>query len=110
MKGSANYERKVAKGYTIDLNSYAANWPTATANDHKGSSQPGQRRGQLREAAEQKYSVGRQAQEESGGELQKGSTRRLNPGFVEWLMGFPSGWISFERWGMESFPSRQRPR
>jgi hypothetical protein len=28
-------------------------WPTATANDWKGSSRPGQRRGQLSEAAEQ---------------------------------------------------------
>jgi hypothetical protein len=34
------------------LNDTAKNWHTASANDHKGSAQEGQRRGQLSEAAE----------------------------------------------------------
>ena len=33
--------------------------------------------------------------------------RRLNPLFVEWLQGFPFGWISFEPWAMPSSPSKQ---
>ena len=49
-------------------------WPTPSATDHKGSSQPGQRRGQLTEP------------------LEPGSGGRLNPRWVEALQGFPLGW------------------
>lgn len=35
---------------------------------------------------------------------------RLNPAFVEWLMGLPIGWTSFEPWAMESYLYRQRTR
>ena len=49
-------------------------WPTPAASDHKGSSKPGQRRGQLSEATEPH---------------QPG---RLSPDWVEALMGFPAGW------------------
>lgn len=47
--------------------------PTATASDHKGSSQQGQRRGQLSEVV---------------------AGKKLNPRFVTWMMGFPDGWMS----------------
>lgn len=51
--------------------------------------------------------------EENGSESSKQgptSRPRLNPRFVEWLMGFPEGWVtlkplaltSFERWAMQS--------
>ncbi len=44
------------------------------------------------------------------------STLRLNPTFVEWLMGFPLGWsglaplesTSYERWAMQSYRLLQR--
>jgi len=49
-------------------------WPTASATDYKGSSKPGQRRGQLTEP------------------IEPGSGGRLNPAWVEMLMGFPAGW------------------
>lgn len=68
-------------------------WPTAGANDYKGSYKLGQRRGQLDEAAEQRFSppgpkpTGRQSKTPSG--------QRLNPLFVEWLMGLPIGWTDF---------------
>ena len=51
-------------------------WPTASATDYKGSSQPGQRRGQLTEP------------------IEPGSGGRLSPTWVEMLMGFPAGWSS----------------
>lgn len=51
-------------------------WPTPTKTDHKGSSKPGQRRGQLSEATEPCH------------------PGRLNPEWVEMLMGFPPGWTS----------------
>lgn len=51
---------------------YQETWPTPSATDYKGSSKPGQRRGQLSEAV----AVGGQ----------------LNPTWVEWLIGWPLGW------------------
>ena len=33
------------------------------------------------------------------------STRRLNPLFVEWLMGLPIGWTDCDAAEMQSFPS-----
>ena len=49
-------------------------WPTPSATDYKGSSKPGQRRGQLTEP------------------IEPGSGGRLNPAWVETLQGFPEGW------------------
>lgn len=37
------------------------------------------------------------------GEKSSQSTRRLNPRFVEWLMGLPNGWVSAERINLESW-------
>lgn len=108
-------------------------WPTPSATDGKGSSRPGQRRGQLSEietlwptpktptgGAEARPS---RAPRGSGGEDLEARSRsiprdpptptdghecspkcrRLNPLFVEWLMGFPLGWTDCERSGTESF-------
>lgn len=41
-----------------DLQSASQAWPTPGANDHKGTAKEGQRRGQLDEAAEQKFQSG----------------------------------------------------
>lgn len=50
-------------------------WPTPAASDEKGSSAPGQRRGQLSETV---------------------AGQRLSPDWEEWLMGWPVGWSSLE--------------
>ena len=72
-------------------------WPTPGANDYKGSYQPGQRRGQLDEATEQKWAGGK---------------AKLNPNFVEWMMGWPVGWTTartgFDARAMESWRCKQR--
>ncbi len=39
--GSGNYQRKLDRGFTIDLNDRAANWPTATGGDAKASGAAG---------------------------------------------------------------------
>jgi len=57
-------------------------WPTPTKTDFKGSSKPGQRRGQLTEA------------------LEPNNPGRLNPDWVELLMGFPPGWTSLPQDGL----------
>lgn len=56
--------------------------PTPTATDWKGASQPGHRRGKLSDP--------RTAVIPAGG--------KLNPMWVEWLMGFPIGWSDLARW------------
>jgi hypothetical protein len=58
-----------------------ARYPSPSATDHKDSSHPGQRRGQLSEAIEPTANSGT-------------TTQRmiLNPAWVEWLQGFPVGW------------------
>ncbi len=91
----------------------ASAWPTPTANDHKGSSAPGQRRGQLDEAAENipawtpceccgellctihrthTHDCGCPPVEEWTVDPYARTGQRLNPAWVESLMGFPSGW------------------
>jgi hypothetical protein len=53
-------------------------WPTASANDWKGSSKPGQRRRQLTDP--------------EMGVIPQGGGGALSPTWVEWLMGFPLEW------------------
>jgi len=76
---------KYAQGGTslsCALNSEARQWPTPITSDAKGSSGPGVQRGQLSEAVHQ-AEEGRQ-----------GATLYPHPRFVEWLMGFPAGWVT----------------
>jgi hypothetical protein len=67
----------------------SATVPTPNANDWKGSSKPGQRRGQLTDPDMDVIPAG----------------GKLNPTWVEWLMGFPLGWTACAASGM---PSSQR--
>ncbi|HXI43896.1 MAG TPA: hypothetical protein VNH83_28195 [Bryobacteraceae bacterium] len=82
--------------------------PTPSANDHKGSSKPGQRRGQLDEAAEQLFHASPPDPTTQDGQpsstptpslprfswlmAQPQKNRRLNPRFAAWLMGWPPDW------------------
>jgi len=103
-----------------DLQAVALDWPSPGANDAKGSAQKGQRRGQLDEAAEQKFPSSRPVQETTklGNESSpspRTSRRRLNPAFTCWLMNFPWWWtraerISFAAREMASYRSRLRQR
>lgn len=61
--------------------------PTPSSNDWKGSSKAGQRRGQLTDPAM--------------GVIQPGG--KLNPTWVEWLMGFPLGWTDLKPLAMDRF-------
>ena len=96
--GPEQRESKATRGAGgIDLETESRNWPTPGANDFKGSAQDGQRRGQLDEAAEQKFHPSRPALTISTPGLPSSPTtpnsrRRLNPRFVEHLMGWPLGW------------------
>lgn len=72
----------------------AALWATPRANEWKDDS-PG--------SAPTNGYLGRQVQRTptAGGGLQENSPQRLNPLFVEWLMGWPIGWTGSEPLGME---------
>jgi hypothetical protein len=72
------------------------NWPTPDANCHKGSTQPGQRVGQLDEAAEVLHTFEPTPSPSSppdqpipDGPTSSPSRPRLSPQFVSWLMGWP---------------------
>lgn len=76
----------------------AQQWATPNTNDWTGSSQPGQRRGQLSEQTECPPGLPALATEPAGPPSSPGgrsSPLRLNPLFVEWLMGLPVGWTDF---------------
>ena len=69
-----------------------AMWPTPAATDHKGSSRPGQRRGQLTDP--------------NMGAIKAGG--QLNPTWVEWLMGWPLGWTDLKPLATDRYRSWQR--
>ena len=80
-KGGRVTPRKGREGGTlIEAVSARAKWPTPCASDFKGSSKPGQRRGQLTDP--------------NAGAIPAGGS--LNPTWVEWLMGWPLGWTDLE--------------
>jgi len=83
------------------LDGQAKAWPTPQASDDKRDRQSdeGMRKWANRDAASNELSVSARShhlQTEIGKESPNGSTRRLNPAFVEWLMGWPIGWTDTE--------------
>jgi hypothetical protein len=79
-KGGRVTLRKSREGGTLIEAVSARLMPTPSATDWKGSSAPGQRRGQLTDPEK--------AVIQAGGPL--------NPTWVEWLMGLPIGWSDCE--------------
>ncbi len=96
------------------LTGQAQQWMTPSATDHKGSTAPGQRRGQLSEQTECPTGLPDPATATGGAESSPSapaSRRRLNPLFVEWLQGLPANWTSLastdsEAWETWSCRSR----
>jgi len=97
LEGSGNLERKREEGYTEDLNSRAANWPTPTARDHKdtGPNTNYQHAADKCRLVGVVMTSGPLAPTATGPTFPKTSGRRLNPLFVEMLMGLPRGWTDF---------------
>lgn len=91
----------------MNLSRDAALWPTPAARDHKGSCAEGgltrmdgkSRMDQLANAAVfsplgQALKDGQPSSPSTPGSPQPSETKKLNPYFVEWLMGWPAGWTS----------------
>lgn len=88
------------------LNGIAAQWPTPISRDYK-SGQDSERTlaRNSRPMSEVALAFGLPSHQTSThGDA---SPRRLNPLFVEWLMGMPLGWTDFEHLETESFLSWQ---
>jgi len=83
---------KTGKGH--GLSKAVKNWPTPTASDHKGSGPTNIRKdGKDRKKDRLDYAV-----------EQKSGT--LNPTWVEWLMGLPTGWTDLDSWVTELSPKQ----
>lgn len=95
-----NYNRKGASPKAGDgLATAVQTFPTPTVAMHRGSS-PGaltRRSGRSRENDRLDYTIER--------DIRHG---RLNPTWVEWLMGWPSGWTALSPLGMDKFREWQR--
>jgi hypothetical protein len=111
--------RKAEQGWTVDLNEQAAWWgaesarPTPNACDGSKVSQISHQGACLTRSAEAefRYSLPDQETPTHGGTSSPSgqtSRRRLNPAFVEWLMGWPQGWTDFAPLEMESWRCRGR--
>ena len=97
----------------IDLQTEARQWQTPRVSDQNKASRPRAFRqdAQLREEAEITFPSGLPAPLTStpGGKSSK-PTRRLNPRFVEWLMGWPLGLTAFACSATELSRYRRRMR
>lgn len=80
-RGTQPTEKRLAGGHAPGLDDQVEKtWPSPAATDHKGSSKPGQRRGQLIEATEVPMATMYPAP-------------RLNPRWTLQLMGLPADWL-----------------
>jgi hypothetical protein len=102
------------KGHQVVLGEQAESWPTPAARDVKGTNSllHCEVVGTGRKHMDQLPNfVAHSPQVQAISELgQKSSvtSRKLNPRFVEWLMGWPLGWTDCDSAGMESFHSWQQ--
>jgi len=78
----------------------AVQWATPTTRDWKGGADPSPN-------APTNGLLGRQAPRATGPQSPHGCTRRLNPAFVEWLMGIPLGWTALEPLATPSSPPKR---
>ena len=90
----SNQSTYSGQGYGPNIREQAANWSTPMASDdgHKVTVNSNQS-GLIGEADR---FTGHQVQQALSGEKSKSDTPnlpRLNPKFVEWLMGWPEGWV-----------------
>lgn len=74
-------------------------WATPTARDHKDGADPS-------EVVPTNGLLGRQAPRVTGQMSPNTSGLRLNPRFVEWLMGFPDEWTVSAPSATPSSPSK----
>ena len=119
--------RKPGTGGKILAEEAKKNWPTASASDTEGGSQadrvewtekgatlrkknkPHMTYGaKLRDAVENHEHAGPPAQEKSSTSGKNHGSPKLNPNWVEQLMGLPIGWTDLGSWATELSPKQQK--
>ena len=89
--------------HSVTLPKAVKHWPTACARDYKGAF-ISQVKHMLPDAATRSDLHHPHSMTNSDGHTHSLTCQRLNPRFVEWLMGFPLGWSNgYECLEMESF-------
>jgi hypothetical protein len=93
--------------HSVNLSQEIQNWPTPASRDTKGDysdeamiRKDGKSRLDLLPNVASRFSLQDQPTTKSG-EKSSNNTRKLNPLFVEWLMGWPIGMTGFEPVGTE---------
>jgi hypothetical protein len=101
---AADAAARAAQGHTINLQDQARTWATPTTRDHKDGANPS-------ELVPTNSLLGRQAPRTllPGGSSSTAG-RKLNPRFVEWLMGWPLGWTDCGSPATASFQTWRRSR
>ena len=87
-------DQSFTTGMIPPLPAQAAQWPTPTSLSFRDSHQPGNSYSYNETMRLASSLLGRPTP--TDGEPSLPEIRRLNPRFVEWLMGWPPGWTSFE--------------
>ena len=77
--GTPRTQKYIEAGYQIHLSTAVVLWPTPTASDSRGERHQESGFSDLRTVAMREKSRG-------------AASGKLNPTWVEWLMGFPPGW------------------
>ena len=98
--------RKPGTGGKILAEEAKKNWPTATTNDATGSkyqySQGDHNKKVMKLCGAVEQHAGPPAPEKSSTSGKNHGSPKLNPNWVEQLMGLPIGWTDLGSWGMES--------
>ena len=113
LTGGANSKRAERGAGGPDLQEQAKAWPTPAARDYKGSLPLDQRNrtmDTLDEAAERKFPYSPPDPSTPDGPPSLKARRTLNPRFVEWLLGWPSGWTDCDSavTGLSHYKQRMR--
>jgi len=98
--GARDPEERLSQGHSVGLKDQVTTWPTPAARDSKGANSPehlAKERGhhdQLPNAVALWSGRPGPTTEQAGPESSPPThtSRRLNPAFVEWLMGWPPNW------------------
>ena len=113
--GAESAERKQELGRTesggSDLQSAAANWPTPATRDWKSgeaSEETLNRNARPLSEIASHFSLPAPPTSTHGGKSPNTSTRRLNPDFVDWLMGLIPGWTDYAPLETASYLSKVR--
>jgi hypothetical protein len=99
------YSQRVKLAHHTNESEFTS-WPTATVFDVTGGSYPTQLvNGQWRSKhSKDPNSPWYGAKLKDAVETAENKSGHLNPEWVEWLMGVPTGWTALGRWGTASCP------